>query len=178
MTQWLKEGKNSTYILFLITFFTTLFSMGVSLLNEMGRKEINALTGLVQKDGPPAIALIGVVVVFFLLGILIQIFFSSLVLHLIAKFLFRIPVTFQVFYRIFLIFISFLSLSLLWQIFLYNNNFDTFLVATNPLILIGMVLLFILLRAVVNINQVKPLLFTLFCYGNYVFFTTLSLGGI
>ncbi|WP_347553098.1 hypothetical protein ABFG93_21200 (plasmid) [Pseudalkalibacillus hwajinpoensis] len=178
MINWLKNNNYSTYYLFSLTFIVCIGTILFSVLTEVGEEEIDALKALINRDGPKAYALVGVIIAFGLLFTLIQLFFSSVLLHAVAKFIFRIPIQFKLFNRVFLIFILFLSLSVFWQNTLYYNNYEVFLIATNPLILVGMLVLFILLRGVVTINQVKPLLFTLFCYINYVIFTSITLGGI
>ncbi len=177
MINWLTGDNRSTYYIFTLTFITCLGTMVYSVLNEMGPTELELVNNLLEKDGAQAYALVGVVIAFTLLFMLIQIFFSSVFLHIIAKFIFRLPISFKSFHRVYLIFLIIISLSIFWQVLFYNNQYEIFLLATNPLVLIGMLVLFLLLRGVVNINQVKPLLFTLFCYVNFIIFTSLSLGG-
>lgn len=178
MLNWFKNGRYTTYIIFTFSYIITMTCIFFSLYLDMESWEVHSLINLFHNDGPPAFAVIGIVILFTLFFGIIQLFIGSTVFHLIAKFIFKIPVSFQLFQRIFFIFTAFLSISAVWQIALFKDKIDFLSVVINPILLLGMAILFWLLKISVNVNQLKPLLFTVFCFASYLIFVKCYLGGI
>jgi|SRR5579875_1649407 len=178
MLNWFKNGRYTTYILFTFSYIITMACIFFSLYLEMASEEVHSLINLFHNDGPSAFSAIGIVILFTLCFGVIQLLIGSSVFHFIAKFIFKIPVSFQLFQRIFFIFITFLSISAVWQITLFKNKIDFLSVVINPILLLGMAIFFWLLKISVKVNQLKSLLFTVFCFASYFIFVKCYLGGM
>ncbi|MBY0595093.1 hypothetical protein [Bacillus bingmayongensis] len=177
MMNWIKSGKFTTYILFGIAFIFSVVSVVISIYMDMGTSEFRALIDLINEKGTPGFAIIGIIIVLIILFIIVQMFFGACIAYLVARFIFRILIDFKTFYRITLIFNFLLSLVVIWELFLYKGNVSFLVIVTNPLLILGFIVLFWLLKKLADVHWLKPLLFTIFVFISYLVFSNISLGG-
>lgn len=178
MVNWLKKSKFSTYVLFGIAFSFSLISIFISIYFEMGTREFSDLMNLINREGTPGFAIVGIIVVLIVFYIIVQLFFGALISHLVARFIFRILIDFKTFYRVTLIFNSLMSLVIIWELCFYGGESSIVLILTNPILIISFIVLFLLLRALSNMYWLKPLLFTTFVFISYLAFSSfITLGG-
>ncbi|KZM56860.1 hypothetical protein A3Q35_07405 [Aeribacillus pallidus] len=173
MIQWIKDNKFSSYVLFFIAFTLSFISIILSIYISMGSEAEN-IPIMLKKEGAPAYAVFGIVLVFIILSVIMQLFVGASITHFFVKFLFRIPLQFSLFYRVYLIFTSFLALSIIWQLFMFRDTSNIFFILANPFLLSGLFALFILLKRMANLSWKKPLLFTIFSLFVYLAFTFLG----
>ncbi|PIE92132.1 hypothetical protein [Bacillus fungorum] len=174
MINWIKNNKFATYILFGISFILSMISIFISIYKSIGLKEVQDVINMINTEGAPAIAIIGIIFVIMLFYVIVQLFFGALITHLIAKFIFKIPIEFKIFYRVFLIFSSFLSLIVIWELLVFKGHSDLILLMSNPFLILSLIVMFVLLKVLANINSLKPLLFTIFIFISYLVFSKIS----
>ncbi|PFJ17688.1 hypothetical protein COD67_14665 [Bacillus cereus] len=177
MINWIKNNKFATYILFGISFILSMISIFTSVYKSMGLKEVQDVINMINTEGAPAIAIIGIIFVIMLFYVIVQLFFGALITHLIAKFIFKISIEFKIFYRVFLTFSSFLSLIVIWELLVFEGRSDLILLMSNPFLILSLIVMFVLLKVLANINSLKPLLFTIFVFISYLVFSKISFFG-
>ncbi|PER82260.1 hypothetical protein [Bacillus cereus] len=177
MINWIKNNKFATYILFGVSFVLSIISVSTSIYMNIGIEEVQDVINMIHTEGAPAIAIMGIIFVIMLFYVIVQLFFGALITHLIAKFIFKIPIEFKIFYRVFLIFSSFLSLIIMWELFVYKDYEGLIFLIINPFLILSLIVMFVLLKILANINSLKPLLFTIFVFISYLIFSEISLGG-
>lgn len=94
MINWIKNNKFATYILFGISFVLSIISVSTSIYMDIGLEEVQDVINMIHTEGAPAIAIMGIVFVIMLFYVIVQLFFGALITHLIAKFIFKIPIEF------------------------------------------------------------------------------------
>jgi hypothetical protein len=178
MINWINNNKFATYILFGISFILSMVSIFLAIYTDMGVEEVQDVFNMINTEGAPAIAIMVIIFVIMLFYVIVQLVFGALITHLIAKFIFKIPIEFKIFYRVFLIFSCFLSLIVMWKFLVYKGCSGVIFLIINPFLILSLIVMFVLLKVLANINSLKSLLFTIFVFISYLIFSKISLGGL
>ncbi|ASS89044.1 hypothetical protein AP3564_01085 [Aeribacillus pallidus] len=173
MINWIKDNKFSIYILVVISFMVSLITIFLAIYISMG-SEVKYIPIMLETDGAPAYAIFGIIITLIILTVIAQLYFGAIITHFMVKFVFRIPIQFYLFTKIYLIFTIFLSLSIIWELIVFNDIPNIFFVLANPFLILGLYILFILLKNFACVNWRKPLLFTIFCLFSFLTFTYLG----
>ncbi|OPH48271.1 hypothetical protein BC351_38405 [Paenibacillus ferrarius] len=158
-----------TYILFLITFSVAFYSENTTVINDV--------KSLIMSKTAPTISIIGIALILFFLIVLFQVFVGTYFLYLILRFIFRVESKFTLFFRVILLWNITFVLGALYNVLVFSNSSYGILVyLTNPLFILGFVLLSYLLRTVLQATLTKALLFSSFLYISFLIMTLI--GGI
>jgi hypothetical protein len=109
MLSWIKEGKNSSTILHILSITFVSLAFLLALITNFGNEELSRIVDLLKNDGAKAYAIFGLVALIFLGAIIAFIFYGSLLIHFLARMVFRIPLSFKDFYQIMKVFYIFLA---------------------------------------------------------------------
>ena len=58
----------------------------------------------------------------------------------------------------------------MWELFVYKDYEGLIFLIINPFLILGLIVMFVLLKVLANINSLKPLLFTIFVFVSYLIF--------
>lgn len=152
-----------SYILFFITYTITLISLLTAILKDMG-EEVLVVRDLIMRDGPPAVAIFGIVLIFIMVFVFVQILFTARILFLIIKYIFKISLPFRAFYRVVLISNLFFSLGNIFSILFLSTIENVLLSIINPFYILGIVCFYYLMCFILRTNRVKTLIFSSFIY--------------
>jgi hypothetical protein len=169
MLSWIKEGKNSSTILHILSITFVSLAFLLALITNFGNEELSRIVDLLKNDGAKAYAIFGLVALIFLGAIIAFIFYGSLLIHFLARMVFRIPLSFKDFYQIMKVFYIFLAFAITWQIF--NSKNVLISVIFNPFIIFGVIVMCFLFHILSKTNWHKPILFGLFIYFSYIAIT-------
>jgi|SRR5690606_1158180 len=176
MLTWVKQGKGSSSILFLVSILTLFSALAFVLLHDLNSQEYSRIVEVLSTQGVKAYALFSLIAVIFLGAIVVQLFFGSMIMHAISKIIFRIPISFELFYQVMKIFNIFLAFAIAWLIMIDINSL-VLSVILNPFIIFGFVIMFYLIVKFSHVHWFKPFLFVIFNFITYLILINSITGG-